>query len=95
MGEQHYKRRTYGGYPIMCRPCAQRLAGMARKGGHWHTKKTQGVQEDIQVNGCRLTPAGMGKRCQEWLSCLSDECLTAAAIRNWDGFSATRIDGGK
>jgi hypothetical protein len=57
------------------------------KRGQGTTGKTYADYRPFKLNGCSLTMAGTGVRCEKNTDCIHyDECLTEAAKRNWNGF---------
>ena len=56
----------------------------------WHNKNKKKEEkkekEEIEINGCTITPAE--GRCDEFLdgSCKGEDCLMVTAKRNWPGW---------
>jgi len=96
LSRKHFNTRKHGGLPILCLSCR------TQANHAYHRRGMTGCQTEgsvaarkshtMEVGKCILVATDYG-RCMDYYTCPDAKaCLSAAAGRNWSGF--TKMEGG-
>lgn len=92
ISERYLKARNKSGHPLLCPACRVQLANLRRASKtHNAANKAAKKLDQIELNGCVLTASSKQVRCRDYFVCSHEwSCLSAAASRLWNGWTAER-----